>query len=364
MYSHIMITNARQILNILSPSLFSRTLVCIIGNTIVIVHCLIKCICVLVLSHIYLYWLTCILRYICYCIVRTCVFVNICIQFLSIDIRTYINIYTRMNEHFILDSQRHLYTMLSSANSSYLSGQVGDTPEAVVTINRPVLSAQEEQEKQLAESIAIVESAAREMHKHMQAQQLVPVLRAACRLFGELRIRTLDPHNYYELYICAFDAAHDALYRYLVEEHTLRGQSLEKLYDVVQSAGAIVPRLYLLILVGAVYMDYGCRDADRNINAARRLEIFGDLLEMCTGVQHPTRGLFLRHFLLTVVKKRLPDDGCPDQPPPPRHHHRLPRRAMPLSGGRVVVNDTVVMRWTSSTTAPRATTTTTGRKWW
>eukprot|EP00967_Tisochrysis_lutea_P058205 scaffold73953_cov32-Tisochrysis_lutea.AAC.15 len=37
--------------------------------------------------------------------------------------------------------------------------------------------------------------------------------------------------------------------------------------------------------------------------------ILGDLGEMCRGVQHPVRGLFLRYYLLQVVKDKLPDVG-------------------------------------------------------
>ena len=47
----------------------------------------------------------------------------------------------------------------------------------------------------------------------------------------------------------------------------------------------LFPRMYLLITVGIVYIktqEYSRRD------------ILRDLVEMCRGVQHPLRGLFLR----------------------------------------------------------------------
>ena len=47
------------------------------------------------------------------------------------------------------------------------------------------------------------------------------------------------------------------------------------LYELVQYAGNIVPRLYLLITVG-------------------RKDILRDLVEMCRGVQHHLRGPFLQ----------------------------------------------------------------------
>jgi vacuolar protein sorting-associated protein 35 len=38
-----------------------------------------------------------------------------------------------------------------------------------------------------------------------------------------------------------------------------------------------------------------------------KMDILKDLVEMCRGVQHPLRGLFLRYYLLTSTKELLPD---------------------------------------------------------
>ena len=42
-------------------------------------------------------------------------------------------------------------------------------------------------------------------------------------------------------------------------------------------------------------------------NELSRKDILKDLVEMCRGVQHPLRGLFLRNYLLTCTKNVLPD---------------------------------------------------------
>jgi vacuolar protein sorting-associated protein 35 len=68
----------------------------------------------------------------------------------------------------------------------------------------------------------------------------------------------------------------------------------------VQYAGNIVPRLYLLITVGSVYI--------RSKEAPAK-EVLKDLVEMCKGVQHPTRGLFIRSYLSEMTKDKLPDEG-------------------------------------------------------
>ncbi len=38
-----------------------------------------------------------------------------------------------------------------------------------------------------------------------------------------------------------------------------------------------------------------------------RRDILRDVVEMCRGVQHPLRGLFLRNYLLQCTRNLLPD---------------------------------------------------------
>jgi vacuolar protein sorting-associated protein 35 len=91
---------------------------------------------------------------------------------------------------------------------------------------------------------------------------------------------------------------------YLYDAHTTGKHHLADLYELVQYAGNIVPRLYLMITVGSVYM---------SIPDAPIKEIMKDMMEMSRGVQHPTRGLFLRHYLSGQTRDHLPvgdDHGC------------------------------------------------------
>uniref|UniRef100_T1GFH0 Vacuolar protein sorting-associated protein 35 n=1 Tax=Megaselia scalaris TaxID=36166 RepID=T1GFH0_MEGSC len=81
-----------------------------------------------------------------------------------------------------------------------------------------------------------------------------------------------------------------------------KGRKVADLYEVVQNAGNIVPRLYLLITVGIVYI---------KSNPSLKRSILKDLVEMCRGVQHPLRGLFLRNYLLQLTRNLLPDQLSP-----------------------------------------------------
>lgn len=84
---------------------------------------------------------------------------------------------------------------------------------------------------------------------------------------------------------------------YLLDEFQ-KGRRVADLYEIVQYAGNIVPRLYLLITVGLVYV---------KTNTSLKKSILKDLVEMCRGVQHPLRGLFLRNYLLQCTRNILPD---------------------------------------------------------
>ena len=82
---------------------------------------------------------------------------------------------------------------------------------------------------------------------------------------------------------------------YLRDSHPVN--HLADLYELVQYAGNVVPRLYLMITVGTVYM--GIADAPVK-------EIMKDMMEMSRGVQHPIRGLFLRYYLSGQARDALP----------------------------------------------------------
>lgn len=96
-------------------------------------------------------------------------------------------------------------------------------------------------------------------------------------------------------------AVFDAL-RYLSvhlrENHPVN--HLADLYELVQYAGNIVPRLYLMITVGTAYM---------SIEGAPVKELMKDMMDMSRGVQHPIRGLFLRYYLSGQARDYLPTGG-------------------------------------------------------
>ncbi|KAL3144750.1 hypothetical protein ABBQ38_001871 [Trebouxia sp. C0009 RCD-2024] len=92
---------------------------------------------------------------------------------------------------------------------------------------------------------------------------------------------------------------HLVLQMFFKEEHK-KGRQYADLYELVQHAGYVLPRMYLLCTVGSCYI--------RSKETAAK-DILKDLVELCKGVQHPTRGLFLRSYLCQVSRGLLPDVG-------------------------------------------------------
>ncbi|KAF4377617.1 hypothetical protein G4B88_006897 [Cannabis sativa] len=156
----------------------------------------------------------------------------------------------------------------------------------------------EDEEKWLAAGIAGLQQNAFYMHRALDSNNLRDALKYSAQMLSELRTSKLSPHKYYELYMRAFDELRKL--EMFFKEEARRGCSVIDLYELVQHAGNILPRLYLLCTVGSVYI---------KSKEAPAKDVLKDLVEMCRGIQHPVRGLFLRSYLSQVSRDKLPDIG-------------------------------------------------------
>ncbi|KAK6441742.1 retromer complex subunit Vps35 [Oleoguttula sp. CCFEE 5521] len=153
----------------------------------------------------------------------------------------------------------------------------------------------EDQARLLEDALVVVRQQTVMMRRCLETPgKLMDALKCSSTLVSELRTSSLGPKQYYELYMSVFDALRH-LSVYLRDSHPTN--HLADLYELVQYAGNIVPRLYLMITVGTVYM--GIEDAPVK-------EIMKDMMEMSRGVQHPIRGLFLRYYLSGQARDHLP----------------------------------------------------------
>eukprot|EP00854_Cymbomonas_tetramitiformis_P003464 gene3464-4350_t len=160
------------------------------------------------------------------------------------------------------------------------------------------LSPAEEQQKWLTETTNNVKQHAYYMKQAIDDNNLREALKHTAAMLSELRTSQLSPQKYYALYMKACDELLH-LESFFRELHK-GGRSIAELYELVQHAGNILPRMYLLITVGSVFVQ--SKDAPAK-------DILKDLVEMARGVQHPLRGLFLRAYLAQCTKDKLPDQG-------------------------------------------------------
>lgn len=160
------------------------------------------------------------------------------------------------------------------------------------------LAGVEDEDKWLAEGIAGIQHNAFFMHRALDANNLREVLKYSALMLSELRTSKLSPQKYYDLYMRAFDQLRQL--EVFFKDESRHGLPVVDLYELVQHAGNILPRMYLLCTVGSVYI---------KSKQAPSKDVLKDLVEMCRGVQHPIRGLFLRSYLAQVSRDKLPEIG-------------------------------------------------------
>ncbi|KAH8895791.1 vacuolar protein sorting-associated protein 35 [Thozetella sp. PMI_491] len=160
----------------------------------------------------------------------------------------------------------------------------------------------EDQARLLEDALIAVRQQTTLMRKCLDTSgKLMDALKCCSTLVSELRTSSLGPKQYYELYMSVFDALR-YLSVHLRENHPVN--HLADLYELVQYAGNIIPRLYLMITVGTAYMA---------IEGAPVKELMKDMMDMTRGVQHPIRGLFLRYYLSGQARDYMPS-GDTDGP--------------------------------------------------
>ena len=146
------------------------------------------------------------------------------------------------------------------------------------------------------------------MQQQLDSENLHDALRHASTMINELRTSKLYPTRYYEVYMnVTSQLSH--LESYIMSEYRKKcntdeikaNEWLKELYNRVQFCGNIVPRLYLLITVGSVCVKVNKKEQNEVMN------ILFDLVNLTKGVQHPTRGLFLRNYLGQISRPVLPD---------------------------------------------------------
>ena len=114
-------------------------------------------------------------------------------------------------------------------------------------------------------------------------------------MLNELRTNILFPKNYYTLYTNIFNEIKKV--QNFMKSELERGRQAQDIYESVQQCQFVVPRLYLTIIAGSIYIEK-CPE--------KFTELINDLLEQVKASQNPLRGIFTRYFLLQIIKDNFP----------------------------------------------------------
>ena len=155
---------------------------------------------------------------------------------------------------------------------------------------------EEDQERALDKGLKKVKAQSFHIRTSIEKNNLRQCLKETHTMLAELRNEDLSPRNYYHLFTAVFDEM--LVVEDFFKEEINRGRKAHDVYDSVQQAKYLIPRLFLMIIAGGLTMEGDPTTME---------EITTDLLGMIKGVQNPTRGLFTRYFLLKRLKDKLPD---------------------------------------------------------
>ena len=154
---------------------------------------------------------------------------------------------------------------------------------------------EQDQNEFLDSALKSVKTSSLKMKNSIDKNDMRQTLKIASELLSELKTSLLSPKNYYQLFSAIFD---ELIYlQNFFKDESKRGRRLKELYEAVQQSISIIPRIYLLITVGTIFIESDqCEEKE---------DLIYDMIQMTKGIQNPIRGLFTRYFLLKMLKDYL-----------------------------------------------------------
>ena len=153
-----------------------------------------------------------------------------------------------------------------------------------------------EQENNLIELSKAVEYQTALIKQSMKDKNFSKCILDTAGLLSILKINVLIPSNYYLLFTDICDIIEETI-EYYIREKTLRGIKIKYIYDSVQQSQFLIPRLYLMIISGSIYLEQ---------SPLKYREILYDLINIVKCEQNPLRAFWLRYFLYKYIKDKLP----------------------------------------------------------
>lgn len=156
---------------------------------------------------------------------------------------------------------------------------------------------EKEDEKQLLENMfKHIKMTSMKMKNAIDRNDMRQVLKFSVDILNTLKAEFKTVSYYNQLFLNVYDELLP-LEIYFNEE-IKRGRRIKEFYEAVQQCITVLPRLYLMILVGNIYIES---------NPNEKKEILNEIMKMLNAVQHPLRGFYVRYFIIKILKNNLDD---------------------------------------------------------
>ena len=152
-------------------------------------------------------------------------------------------------------------------------------------------------EKQLLENLyKHVKMTSMKMNNAIDRNDMRQVLKLSVDMINALKTDFKTPSYYNQLFLNVIEELLP-LDKYFREE-VKRGRRIKEFYEAVQQCITVLPRMYLMIITGNIYIE-NCPNDQK--------EIICEIMKMANGVQHPLRGFYTRYFILKTLKDNFND---------------------------------------------------------
>jgi len=152
-------------------------------------------------------------------------------------------------------------------------------------------------EKQLLENLyKHVKITSMKMNNAIDRNDMRQVLKLSVDMINALKTDFKTPSYYNQLFLNVIEELLP-LDKYFREE-VKRGRRIKEFYEAVQQCITVLPRMYLMIITGNIYIE-NCPNDQK--------EIICEIMKMANGVQHPLRGFYTRYFILKTLKDNFND---------------------------------------------------------
>ena len=152
-------------------------------------------------------------------------------------------------------------------------------------------------EKQILENMfKHVKMTSMKMNNAIDRNDMRQVLKLSVDIINTLKTDFKTPSYYNQLFLNVIEELLP-LDKYFREE-VKRGRRIKEFYEAVQQCITVLPRMYLMIITGNIYIE-NCPNDQK--------EIISEIMKMANGVQHPLRGFYTRYFILKTLKDNFND---------------------------------------------------------